>query len=336
MSFLPLPRWRELSDARTSASKIWSLGSLDRRNENPLEHVVENQTAIKSLRRIVVPLDGSPFAEHAIPTAVKIASLAKASLKIVYTYSRSDLIDPSRWHYVAEEFQKREVEIRRYVKRVADWASRNIQVPVETILVESPDKNAALLSATASSDLVVMASQPPGLISRFWSRSAIDVLRQRNEVPLLLVPGERTPPALLENRSLRRILVALDGSVHTECILRPVTMLARLGQFSVVLLHVQKERPQSAFDDNNRLDQFESVVSRHAALAPFVEKQVVITDRWVTDAIATYANQFEIDLIALATRPDRGVARLFRGSVVDGLIHRVRVPILAQAFDPKN
>src|SRR5689334_13953128 len=60
------------------------------------------RTIDKRVRRIVVPLDGSAFAEHAIPLALGIAEQHDAAVHLVHVVAAAEVLDPYDALYFAD------------------------------------------------------------------------------------------------------------------------------------------------------------------------------------------------------------------------------------------
>jgi nucleotide-binding universal stress UspA family protein len=189
---------------------------------------------------ILVPLDGSPFSEQALPLALNIAERAAATIHatlvhtpIVALYSGSELAaDPSLDAMVRE---RHKAYLSDVVKRLAATGS----VQVSPALLEGPIADALVEHAIATrSDLIVMATHGRGPFSRFWLGSVADKLIRRMRMPVLLVrPGEK-PADLAARPLLQQILIPLDGSKLAEQILAPATELGALMSSQYTLLRV--------------------------------------------------------------------------------------------------
>jgi nucleotide-binding universal stress UspA family protein len=137
---------------------------------------------------IVVPLDGSPFAEQALDKAVPLASVMKARLVLVCAVPDDPLLDEafttfderkdSDSEYVARAAYLREVENKLIAKGLQVETRMKYGSPEETIMTTSDEVHA---------DLVVMTTHGRGGLKRFWLGSvATEVVRHASQ-PVLLV-----------------------------------------------------------------------------------------------------------------------------------------------------
>src|SRR6516165_5033034 len=147
-------------------------------------------------RTILVPLDGSAFAEHALPLAVSIARRAGATLRLVRVhvpaatlYRNSDLDANLDLDALVRD------EERPYLDHVSGRIAQVCGLRPDVALLDG--RVADVLyeqGVSAGVDLVVMATHGRGPLSRLWLGSVADELVRRLPTPLLLVrPGETAP-----------------------------------------------------------------------------------------------------------------------------------------------
>src|SRR5262249_30727087 len=198
-------------------------------------------------RQLLVPLDGSSFAEQALPLALSIARRAEASLKLVHVhsplaavYSDSPVISDRS---LENQFKRHKQDyLDRMVRRVGEISP----IPVSSILMEGDV--ADTISRVASStgmDLILMTTHARGIPGRLWLGSVADQLVHQSPVPLLLIPPQAASPGLEKDCVLKHFLVPLDGSALAEEILKPATTLGKLMDADYTLLRVI--RPVDSF-----------------------------------------------------------------------------------------
>ncbi len=193
-------------------------------------------------RTLLVPLDGSDFAEHALPLAVSIARQADAALQIVRAHSPVAMLS------VESEFdvdQRLDTKIQEnetaYLDEMVNKLRKIVPVQIGSVLVNSFAADALHERAvTAGADLVVMATHGRNGMSRFWLGSIADALIRRLPMPILLVRPQEEKPKLTDEITIRRILIALDGSELAEQILTPAIELGSLTRPEFTLVRVVK------------------------------------------------------------------------------------------------
>src|SRR5689334_5506629 len=161
-------------------------------------------------RRIVVPLDGSPFGEQALPLAVELAKQQRADLELVhvldalppYLVQGAPPIDPA---FDAEVGRDRQ----RYLERVAERLRTTAPVNVTCLTLQGTDVGATLAAHLAErhADLAVLATHGRGGVNRLWLGSvAMDLVQQSSTSVLLVRAGESGQPEDMV-ATPRRILI---------------------------------------------------------------------------------------------------------------------------------
>jgi len=290
-----------------------------------------------AFRMLMVPLDGTTHAEHALPHALAIARRSGATIRLVHVFARSTHVEPWQMATTFELNERRKLEKQEYLRDVASRIAHTDDVKLETIVVENDDTVDGLSQATVGADLVVMASRRRSIFFRLWSRSAADGLRKHLRIPLSLVRGYSSPIDLTADPFPRHILVPLDGTVATERVLQPALALGRLDGSALSLLNVQNDEwPSSGFQHTTPIGYLGWVAHELKDDLPVVSAHVMSTDERVVPAILSFTKGRHVDLIAMTTQSDAGLSRLLRGSTVDELIRRTHAPILILANEPQR
>lgn len=140
----------------------------------------------------------------------------------------------------------------------------------------------------------------------------------------------------------RTILVPLDGSVVAECALPIALRVARNTGATVVLLTVHESLSarragdetlahESRLDAAIRASRRRYLYDTQLRLQSSEPDMVISTqllDGPVAATIANHVAEFSVDLVVLTTHGRGGLSRLWLGSVTDGLVHRLTVPML--------
>lgn len=288
------------------------------------------------VRSLLVPLDGSPFAEHALPSAVSIAKRSGASIELARVETKLHSLElPTE--LADSEFARTSADARAYLEDAAQRLRAAAHVHVTTCLLEGRVAQALHdRSAAAGVDLIVLTTHGRGPLSRLWLGSVADQLIREAPCPLLLVrPGE-TPPDLSQDVAFRHLLIPLDGSEFAEQILEPAMALGQLMNADYRLLRVVQPVAVGGFEhvttaisgpQASLVGFLETEARRYIARAGqvFLERSLAATQHVAmhvqpATAILQDAEAHGIDLIALATHGYRGPARFFLGSVADKVV----------------
>jgi nucleotide-binding universal stress UspA family protein len=276
-------------------------------------------------RNLLVPLDRSACAEHALPLAVSIAARAGARLDLVQVHELYAFADPaSAWgpYDPAQDRDWKEKE-RLYLAATANWVSALARVEATSEVLSGLVDEALLQRAgVGPADLIVLATHGRGRVSRFFLGSVADELLRHATVPLLIVRGRDAQPAMVPETVLENVLIALDGSPLAEQVLSPALDLARLMDARCTLLRVVT--PAEAAQAEAYLD--ETAARLRTDWSKLTTRVVVARD--AAEAILEQARERGHDLIALATHGRGGARRLLLGSVADKVIRGFSVPVL--------
>jgi nucleotide-binding universal stress UspA family protein len=299
-------------------------------------------------RNIMVPLDGTRFAEAALPVAMYLANRDDAALELVTVWAPWPFaLDNSTWFKEVEGWEKRKrEEERRYMSEVARRVRKATGKSVSIrYLLGQPDDQLAKYAAESNMDLVVMATHGHGPVNRAWLGSVADRMVRRSSVPVLLVRPDEANPAveLAPRKPFRKILVPMDGSALAEQALQESLMLGHGDKSTeITLLTVVGFPPPLmtpegavAYDPGPITEAQKEAAEVHLAQAAKhmaswgckVTTQV-IADPITWKAIVDYASANHFDLIAMATHGRGGVARLLLGSVADKVVRSSPVPTL--------
>jgi nucleotide-binding universal stress UspA family protein len=170
-------------------------------------------------RRIAVPLDGSAFAEAALPLATTMARQTGAHLELVMVH-QPQLAGVSLLAAMDLDARIHQHEID-YLKQQAEVAAES-RVAVTTNVLDGPVVSTVVNHIRVwRATLVVMSSHGRTGISRFFLGSTADRLIRELHCPVLLVNPAQARSGLASGAG-PRVLIPLDGSALAESILDQV------------------------------------------------------------------------------------------------------------------
>jgi nucleotide-binding universal stress UspA family protein len=299
----------------------------------------------------MVPLDGSTFAEAALPTAFLLARRHASRLHFARVHQPPPPVvagpggDPLYDPALDRELDR---EGRRYLDVLLGRIGADDRARAVTAYLYGPV--AECLSRYVGDqaiDLVVMTTHARGGVSRAWLGSVADAVVRRAAVPVLML---RSAEAFDEHARTAprfgRILVPLDGSSTAAMVLEPAAALARSGDATLVLLRVVQPVPMASVPPmgfaggavvedeaathllaRQAKGDLETAARELAELGVTAVERHVIVEPGVGRAILDFANRHRVDLIAM-TSHGRGASRLVIGSIADKLLRGSSLPIL--------
>ncbi len=283
-------------------------------------------------RTILVPLDGSPFAEQALPWALSIARRSGASLDLVRGHVLYALREPAAawgpYDPVMDAECKQQEQM--YLDGTARWLASMMPVPMSTAVVGGPATEGILERIRdRKADLVVMNTHARGPLGRFFQGSMADQVVRQSAVPVLVVHAGTPAPGPIPEPVVARVLIALDGSALAEQVLAPATELARLLEARCVLVRVIESgagsQSPAGSEEADALANLNRVADRLRERGPAVEVHI-LSARSAAEGILGQARSG--DVIALTTHGSSGLRRLVAGSVADKVIRESHCPVL--------
>jgi nucleotide-binding universal stress UspA family protein len=299
-----------------------------------------------SFRSVVVPLDGSRFAEQALPVAAAIARAARARLRLVLVHQ---LPPPPTDKASAKLYVSIEVALRKaqraYLRGLAVRLGDMGGIKVTTVTLTGPVATTlAEYIHDGSADLVVMTTHGRGAVGRALLGSVADRLVRTLEVPIVLLrpEGDETASPAMREWNPHEIVVGLDGSRLAEAALPPAAELARLLRAPVTLLQVVEPLVLAAdpplpfptgYDERitewrrrEAQDYLDDVAE--ALRKEGVQVSGVARVGWSAAATLLELTPEQAGLLAIATHGRSGLKRALVGSVADKLIRAAQVPVL--------
>ena len=294
-------------------------------------------------RTVVVPLDGSPFAEQALPYAVAIVRRAGATLDLVHVHVLrvGDDQKVGRFSYDPDIDKENQHQERLYLESTAKSLATLSPVPWTAAVVSGLDCDGILQRAhDGKADLIVMTTHGRGAIDRFFLGGVADELLRQTAVPVLLVRPQDPAPGIMPEPVLEHVLVPLDGSSLAERILEPALDVVRLWKGRCTLLRVvdaspatgagwpHRPRPLEQEQESAAEAYLEKIAARLRQEGATVQTRVVVAPH-AAPAILEQAQTQRCDFIALATHGWGGLRRMLLGSVTDKVVRGSTLPVLA-------
>ena len=316
------------------------------------------------LKRILVPLDGSPLAESALAIAARVAQASDGSIVLVrvigvpttytpYIYGPDMAQSPS----LAQDLLDTEQENAE--KYLAEIARLDILagIKVEPTIIPGTAGMAILNTVNEENvDLIVMSSHGETGFKRLALGSVAQHVSRHSTVPVLVLKGDGSttsafPDPASPSRSITA-LVALDGSELAEASLEPaaylVTALAAPRQGTLLLSivankqasrdkhgtveHMNDEARKYLIGIAERL-QGSEIVKLKLAIEWSIEDSKDVADALIQAAesgkVLESSHEFNgCDLIAIATHGRGGLQRWMAGSVTEDMLGKTTLPML--------
>ncbi len=317
------------------------------------------------LKRILVPLDGSPLAEKALTVAARIARTSKGTIVLLRVIGVSTTYTP--YVYGSDMAQSPELaqdlmdmEQENAEKYLAEVARLDILAGIQVDPTIIPGSAGIAIIDTAKEekvDLIVMSSHGETGFKRLALGSVGQYVSRHSPVPVLILQGDGSAPLSAfpdPKHPLRSItaLVALDGSELAEASLEPaaylVAALATPAQGTLLLSTVankQADRIKHGTEEYMRDEAKKYLIGIGERLQGSEIGKLNLVIEWsieeskdVANALIEAAESGKViessyeftscDLIAIATHGRGGLKRLMAGSVTENVLGSTKLPML--------
>jgi nucleotide-binding universal stress UspA family protein len=280
--------------------------------------------------KVIIPLDGSRLAEHALAFLPALSYFGQLHVKLISVVDFSEALLQS----ISEEQQETERNLlSTYLREITGDLEKHLGA-VASYEVLSGSASTRIIEEAQKDppDLLVISTHGRSGVAR-WQRGAVaDKVIRGVDCPVLVVgPKAMEKGQWIEAGAVppfKQILVPLDGSPLAEQALKPAQEFASLYASRLHLLQVlpyvplavgfvatPREAAEHAFDSGRHY--IASVVSAKR-LGEDVAQQVAMGSP--PSEIEEYIKAHDIDLVVMTSHGRGGIARATLGSVTDRVI----------------
>lgn len=276
---------------------------------------------LSNMKKILLPTDFSELGNFAYGVANKLAKDTNAeiiALSIVAgppgaIYSLSGELTNDKGNDYSEWKKKLDASKTQLESWVADKPriSRNITC------IGKVDDTILRISEVEDANLIVMGSE--GLYQKpQWTKdSHTEYVTNHSDVPVLSLKRDR------QNIDLKQIVLVGDFLMAEKINFDVLKAIQAAYQSTVVLLKIIT--PSEIRNDEEVVADMEAFAKANS-LSNYVMK--TFNDLSVESGIGKFADENEIDLIAIGTHQGHGFSKLFRGSISDDVVNHLNHPIL--------
>ncbi|MDA0735020.1 MAG: universal stress protein [Chloroflexi bacterium] len=301
--------------------------------------------------RIIVPLDGSPLAERALPYVRMFAEKLTVPIQLLQAYSPtpSELSDSDHGRYLDQmdaALQDRAYDYLNQVKSSIPDAKAEISCLVQ------PGDPASCIVAESEADpeaLVVMSTHGRSGIGRWVLGSVTDKVLHATRNPLWIIRSQHDISS--DEVGLKTIVVALDGSPIAEQILPHVVFLSKSLGFNIKLVRARPSMqeyqhymeshllgggatvytgPYEVFSkeaDAKAMDYLHDVRMKLQRQGIWSIEEDLIKEH-APEAIIESVGHDSDKMVAMTTHGRSGIPRWLLGSVTDRVVRHAGVPVL--------
>ena len=270
-------------------------------------------------KKIVVPLDGSPLAEVALPYAEELAGKIGSEIVLLSVLPSEETEEyQNHYSYIEKIVEMTMRQVKKYSEGHGDCTvctATRVGNPAEGIL-DYVDRGHLCL--------VVMATHGRSGLSRWAIGSVADkVVRSTTRQPLLLIRAKGAHPDIRAKRIFKKALLPLDGSPESEAVLPVITTIASSLQMEVTLLRVLPKANGSLASVENYLQQWCRQLEEQG-----IPSRYEVRIGAPADLIIDLADEAACDVVAMSTH-GRAIGNLWPlGSTAQKVLLGGNTPLL--------
>lgn len=289
------------------------------------------------IKKILVPLDGSPTAEAVLPLVTRLAQAEKAEVELITV-----LTPVAIWDAAASmiKWDSEEEAARMYIETKAQELEERGIGTHSTVAYGQAAYAIFDAARDKKADFIAMTTHGRSGVTRFVLGSVADKL-MHTAAPLLVVrPSDDKAGQPLVPAEIRKILVPLDGSELSLAAIPLAEEIARVFNASLVFCSVVST-------DWIAYSGMETPVLYQDVLADMKATTKANVDRIAgesrgrgfkaecfvgvggpADEIQRIATEHGVGLIVMSTHGRSGPSRWVMGSTADALVRRTHLPCL--------
>ena len=272
-------------------------------------------------KKVVIPLDGSPLAEVALPFAEELAGKMGSEIILLSVLQSEE----------AHEYQKHQI----YATKIVNLTKRHIEKYIDTskrqainvgtaTRVGNPAEGILDYINKGTVHLIVMATHGRSGITRWAVGSVADkIVRTTTRQPLMLIRAKGSHPDIRAKRILKKALVPLDGSVGSEAVIPYITEIAQGLQMELTLFQVLPKTNHIYTDAEAYLQswcrQFED---------KGISTRYDVRVGAAADQIIDLADELASDVVAMSTHGQTAISLWPLGSVAQKVLLGGNTPLL--------
>jgi nucleotide-binding universal stress UspA family protein len=289
---------------------------------------------------ILVPLDGSAYAECVLPHAIALAKVFDASVTLVHILDQPSAslrlpnADPIDWYL-------KKLAAAQYLEIVKARLEEN-GLRVKTLLLEGRvTEQIVTLAHMSQPDLLLLSGYgETGKHGGFVSSVTQQIL-QYIQISTLIVREDLSAGLPADGIHYQRVLVPLDGSQRAGVALSIAESIAGAHQAELSIVHVVAQPEMARHmplkqEEAELVDRFVEINQKEgskylkliASRLPIIVQTSILVSNNIAVTLQKYMEQAQIDLLIMSAHGYSGEAKWPYGSVTDRFITNSTVPLL--------
>jgi nucleotide-binding universal stress UspA family protein len=289
---------------------------------------------LKSIRRILVPIDFSTQSISACDFALGLALKLKAEIKLLYSYFNPILIsepyveDGAYIHQMDEVVKNVEAEAKTKMLQLIAQMRQNVEkqmtgrIKISFFLDRGTPEDVILnFSESYKPGVIVMGTKGTGKGSFEYLGSVTKKIIEKSIVPVLVIPQKSV---FMGIQYIGKVLYATDFDDSDFKTLRTLMTLMRPFDVRIYCVHIATDK-ENVFDHSkmdNLKNHFKTEYGDYNLVCDLMQHEDVV------QGLEDYIEEKDIDLIALTTHKRGVIERLFNPSLSKQMLFHTNIPLL--------
>ncbi|HNU59231.1 MAG TPA: universal stress protein [Aquaticitalea sp.] len=273
------------------------------------------------MRKIIVPIDFSKYADYALKAAAILAKSNDAQILALHMLEMSDSVLTTT---DVEQHEKIHYFLRLAQKRFDDFLDKPYLKGVDVVPIVKHFKVFSEVNQVAedhSADMIVMGSHGASGFSEYFVGSNTERVIRHSTIPVLVIKSEP------KNLDFKNVIFASD--FKDEAIKSYINAMNLIKEFKaeVHLLHVNV--PGENFMSTTELEeQVSGFLQKADGNLNRLDRVRYVADISVERGILNYAKKINADMIVMPTHGRKGLSHIFEGSISEDLANHADYPVM--------
>jgi nucleotide-binding universal stress UspA family protein len=272
-------------------------------------------------RKVIVPLDGSPLAEVALPYAEEMAGKIGSEVILFSVLQSEEAQEYQKHHRYAVKIEE---ATKRHVAKYLDKSENRIIKVGMVTRTGNPAEGILNYISKGYLSLIVMATHGRSGLSRWAVGSVADkVVRSTTKQALMLIRAKGAHPDMRARRILKKALVPLDGSIGSEAVIPHIMGVAPKLKMELTLLQVIPKTNHTYASAEAYLQSLCSQLEDKSITAKY---EIKVGNP--ADQIIDLADELAMDLVVMSTHGQTAINLWPLGSIAQKVLLGGNTPLL--------
>lgn len=288
--------------------------------------------SLKSIRRILVPVDFSNASEKALQLALELADLLKAEVRLLHVYY-NPVVDVMPFD-TGHTYQ---INISSYLHEIEQNARKQISILEADLKKKATEKKSRIKISSSLSNgiaedeiiafskkykpgLIIMGSRGMGNLSTGLIGNVTAKVVEKSVIPVIAIPEKSR---LTSVDHVKNILFATDFDNYDQVTIGKLVNLTHMFNPTLHIVHISIGVKKAW--DKVKLDSLKEFIEKEYPNLP-VKYKILVSDN-IVNGLECYMRDHEIDVIALTNHSRNILSSLFTPNVTKMIMQRINRPL---------